>query len=178
MTVDSDAEFADCEICPLPLLPERSCQVVSALAQGFANRQIADELKISLSKVKNDLRKIAQRMGLNHGDRIAVVRGLAILVVPAPDNDGAKNALESLTLRQRHIAMLVLFNRTNKQIGTQIGIARQSVGSELRVIFDRIGVSTRLELVAWHIAHFGILVREPGASFCVSASGHRSVALF
>lgn len=58
--------------------------------------------------------------------------------------------LETLTPRQRQVAMLVPDGFTNRQIGQKLGVCESVVKNYLKEIYDRLGVWTRLEL-AIHI---------------------------
>ncbi|MDR0350415.1 MAG: LuxR C-terminal-related transcriptional regulator [Coriobacteriales bacterium] len=59
---------------PLPLfdaLTPRECEVVELIVQGKTNREIADELVISVDTVKNHLRRIFQKLDLKSRSQLA-----------------------------------------------------------------------------------------------------------
>lgn len=55
-------------------------------------------------------------------------------------------SLNSITPRQREVALLITSGYTNRQIGDRLGIKESVVKNYLKEIFDRLGVWTRLEL--------------------------------
>lgn len=59
-----------------------------------------------------------------------------------------------LTPREIEVAALVWEGMTNREIGQTIGTTEQVVKNYLRVIFDKLGVWSRLEL-ALYIANHG-----------------------
>ena len=59
-----------------------------------------------------------------------------------------------LTPREIEVAALVWEGMTNREIGQSIGTTEQVVKNYLRVIFDKLGVWSRLEL-ALYIANHG-----------------------
>ena len=59
-----------------------------------------------------------------------------------------------LTPREIEVATLVWEGMTNREIGHNIGTTEQVVKNYLRVIFDKLGVWSRLEL-ALYIANHG-----------------------
>jgi len=56
---------------------------------------------------------------------------------------------DRLTPRQRAIVELVANGKSNREIGTALGITEYGVRNRLRDIFDVTGMSTRLELSLW-----------------------------
>ena len=69
------------------------------------------------------------------------------------DSDGAK----LLTKRERDVAGLVAEGLTNRGISKQLGLSEHTVRNYLLKIFDKLGVSTRVELVLY-------CLQEPRAS--------------
>ena len=63
--------------------------------------------------------------------------------------------------RQQHIIELVAKGLKNREIAKQMGIAEQVVRNYLTLIYDKIGVSNRVELALWYEArvHEGKLRR-------------------
>jgi DNA-binding NarL/FixJ family response regulator len=58
----------------------------------------------------------------------------------------AQSAFVNLTPREREVLGLVLEGRSNEEIGGAIGVAKKTVEQHLTNLFDRYGVSTRIEL--------------------------------
>lgn len=56
------------------------------------------------------------------------------------------NLMEQLSSRQREIAQLVALGMSNKEIAKQADITEQTVKTHLKTIYEKMNVSTRLEL--------------------------------
>jgi two-component system, NarL family, nitrate/nitrite response regulator NarL len=65
---------------------------------------------------------------------------------PRPDNYG-------LTKRELQIVSGVVSGRSNKEVADRFGIAEDTVKHHLSNVFDKTGVSTRVELVVFSIRH-------------------------
>lgn len=61
--------------------------------------------------------------------------------------------VDTLTHRERSIISCLLQGWRNREIATQLSITEQTVKNHLRTIFDKVGVSDRLELVLYAIHH-------------------------
>jgi len=61
--------------------------------------------------------------------------------------------VDTLTPRQKTIISYLMEGWHNREIGTQLSISEQTVKNHLRVIYDKVGVSDRLELVLYAIHH-------------------------
>lgn len=70
-----------------------------------------------------------------------------------PDLYGSRQ----LTPKELRIVELVTQGMTNKEIADEMGFVRDHVANCIRVIFDKTGMSTRLELALWNV------VKEAGA---------------
>lgn len=58
-----------------------------------------------------------------------------------------------LTPRELQIVAAVVEGTSNKQIGASLGLSEQTVKNHLSIIFDKTGVSTRLELALYALHH-------------------------
>ncbi len=65
-----------------------------------------------------------------------------------------------LTVRELQIVAAVVEGTSNKEIGTKLGLSEQTVKNHLGRIFDKTGVSSRLEL-ALYALHHRLLDRAP-----------------
>jgi DNA-binding CsgD family transcriptional regulator len=66
-----------------------------------------------------------------------------------PRGSGASNATaSSLSTREREIVALVAQGLPNKQIAAALNISQWTVGSHLRVLYAKFGVTSRAALVA------------------------------
>jgi DNA-binding NarL/FixJ family response regulator len=75
-----------------------------------------------------------------------------VKTMPSPDRVGA-NVLERLTPKELQIVALVAEGGKNKTIAAQLGTKEQVVKNYLRSIYDKTGVSDRLELALFTIHH-------------------------
>jgi len=67
--------------------------------------------------------------------------------VTNPDASQAAPAAQiHLTRREREILHALLDGCTNREIATRFGTTEQTVKNQLSTLFDKIGVSSRLEL--------------------------------
>ena len=57
-----------------------------------------------------------------------------------------------LSNRQRCVIELVASGLKNREIANQLGIAEQVVRNYLGIIYDKVGVSNRVELALWYEA--------------------------
>ena len=59
------------------------------------------------------------------------------------------NGVKLLTKRERDVARLVAEGLTNRDIAKQLGLSEHTVRNYLLKVFDKLGVSTRVELVLY-----------------------------
>jgi DNA-binding NarL/FixJ family response regulator len=59
--------------------------------------------------------------------------------------------VDTLTHREKTIISYLMEGWHNREVGTQLAITEQTVKNHLRVIYDKVGVSDRLELVLYAI---------------------------
>ena len=65
----------------------------------------------------------------------------------------APTPASSLTPRERQIIGAIVEGATNKDVGKQFGMGEQTVKNHLSHIFDKLGVSSRLELALYAVQH-------------------------
>ncbi len=65
-----------------------------------------------------------------------------------------------LTPREVQVAALVYQGLTNREIGQSVGTTEQVIKNYLRVVFDKLGVWSRLELALYIANHGGDNWRE------------------
>ena len=58
-----------------------------------------------------------------------------------------------LTRRELQIVAAIVEGASNKDIGQQFGLSEQTVKNHLSHIFDKVGVSNRLELALYAVHH-------------------------
>jgi DNA-binding NarL/FixJ family response regulator len=136
-------EFDQVKVTP------RDQQVLNLLAQGCSNKEIGRELNISPRTVKQHLRRLFCHAGILDGHkRVKLARYLCEreAAVMTPCN--------GLSPTESRISILVSEGRTNRQIGKIVGTSEQMIKNQLRRVFDKLGVWSRLEL-ARYVANHG-----------------------
>jgi DNA-binding NarL/FixJ family response regulator len=81
-----------------------------------------------------------------------IVQRANIKAMPAPDRVGAR-VLERLTPKEIQIVALIAEGFKNKEIAARLGTKEQVIKNYLRAIYDKTGVSDRLELALFTIHH-------------------------
>jgi len=115
---------------PRPLTPRES-DVVEYVRLGYTNAQIALATGRSVSAVRNLLVRVFDKTGVR--TRTQLVTGPL--------------AMNGLTRRERDIVEHLRRGLTNREIGDALGISTNTVRNTLARLFDKIGVSTRSELM-------------------------------
>ena len=72
---------------------------------------------------------------------------------PETRPDNPPRPVDTLTHRQKTIISYLMQGWHNREIGTRLSITEQTVKNHLRCIYDKVGVSDRLELVLYAIHH-------------------------
>jgi DNA-binding NarL/FixJ family response regulator len=65
----------------------------------------------------------------------------------------AASPVQTLTRREIHVIAAVVGGATNRDISEQLGLSEQTVKNHLSHIYDKVGVSNRLELALFAIHH-------------------------
>jgi DNA-binding NarL/FixJ family response regulator len=60
-----------------------------------------------------------------------------------------KAAFAGLSEREREVAWLVAQGHSNRQIAAALVISQRTVGTHLRHLYAKLGVSTRMQLATW-----------------------------
>jgi DNA-binding NarL/FixJ family response regulator len=68
-------------------------------------------------------------------------------------NIGARGDKPQLSEREKEIVQLITHGLRNKEIAGKLFISEQTVKNHLHTIFDKLGVSDRLELALYAIHH-------------------------
>ena len=75
--------------------------------------------------------------------------------MPSPDRVGIK-VLERLTPKELQIVALVSEGCKNREIADRLGTKEQVIKNYLRTVYDKTGVSDRLELALYTIHHHAL----------------------
>lgn len=94
---------------------------------------------------------MAGRYWLGHESISDVVQALRELASAAESRSSRKNF--GLTPRERQIVVTVVGGFSNKDIAERFTISEQTVKHHLTNIFDKLGVSNRLELALFALNH-------------------------
>jgi DNA-binding NarL/FixJ family response regulator len=63
---------------------------------------------------------------------------------------------EQLSAKEIEVATLVWEGKTNPEIAAMVGCTEQVIKNQLRSVFDKLGVWSRLELALYVAAHGGV----------------------
>jgi DNA-binding CsgD family transcriptional regulator len=124
---------------PSRALTPREADVVEYVRLGYTNAQIALATDRTVPAVRNLLVRIFDKTG---------VRTRAQLV-------GGPLTTSGLTRREREIVEKVRVGLTNREIGRDLGISTNTVRNTLARLFEKVGVSTRSELMG------ALMVEDP-----------------
>jgi len=112
-------------------LSPREAEIVEFVRLGYTNAQIALATGRSIAAVRNLLVRIFDKTG---------VRSRAQLV-------GGPLTTSGLTRREQQIVEHLRAGLTNREIGRTLGISANTVRNTLARLFEKVGVSTRSELM-------------------------------
>jgi two-component system nitrate/nitrite response regulator NarL len=118
---------------------------------GIVPKQTSTELLLK------SIRKVhAGEFWLDRMTTAEVIRRLAKRSVPAPATGsrmGIREHAAALSQRETEIVILVAQGFKNKEMAERMFISEQTVKNHLHNIFDKLGVSDRLELALYAIHH-------------------------
>ncbi len=120
-------------------------QMVDALKLGARGVILKEAASLMLYRCLRDV--MAGGLWVEHG----VVEDL-VQALREPDAGGPA-PMAQLTVRERQIVSAIVEGATNEDIATQFGMRRQTVKNHLSSIFDKCGVSSRLELALFAMSH-------------------------
>lgn len=113
-------------------------RAISAGAAGYCHAQAATVL---LQQVATVVANGGLWVGADLMDRLLAAAGQVF--TPQPDH----SALASLTPREREVALAVAQGNSNREIATRLDISERTVKAHLSVIFDKLNIRDRLQLV-------------------------------
>lgn len=68
--------------------------------------------------------------------------------------------MDKLTDREKEVYALVITGQSNKEIGQKFCISNQTVRHHVNHIFSKLGVTSRIELIHWHIRNGGSMEEQ------------------
>ena len=169
---------------PRDYLSPRESDIARLLAKGLSNKQIADELSLSLKTVKNHLSRIYGVLKIQTRTQAVI----SMLESGAPKPEGVQtaqasprvaslpaksNPVESFTRRQRRIRYLtdrefqilrlVARGLANKQIGAALYLSEKTVKNHLSHAYDTLRVTSRVSAVVKLLASGDLTLEEAAA---------------
>ena len=108
------------------------------------------------SSPKSDLIRVVRA---NADGEMLIVAEVAELLLTMMHN-GQLTAPDSLTDRERQILVMVAQGRSNREIGTKVGLSPHTVRNHISRVCAKLGLSRRAELGAY-AAHMGYLSEPP-----------------
>jgi len=156
-----EGQHGSIALVSLSLRPEMKDLLARTKASGCKlilivenNESVPDETAMLLDGVlyrnvdATDLVDCVRRVG--RGQR--VVQRTNVTTMPAADSVGAR-VRDRLTPKEIQIVALIVQGCKNKEIALQLGTKEQVIKNYLRGIYDKVGVSDRLELALFTIHH-------------------------
>src|SRR4029077_10856002 len=128
-------------------------QIVQALqlgARGIVLKDAPTEILLKSIRAVTD-----GKFWVGENSVTDLVEILRTYLPPAAGSVGGKNSKKTfgLTPRELEVVESIVSGFTNKEIATKYSISEQTVKHHLRNIFDKVGVSNRLELALFAINH-------------------------
>lgn len=132
--------------------PEHREEFVEAMKLGCSGVLHKD---VQTSLIEKSIRKVfAGEIWLDSNTTVAVMRKFATpgeSLSPGPGNGKTVRERAQLSQREREIIVLIAQGYKNKEIAEKMFITEQTVKNHLHNVFDKLGVSDRLELALYAI---------------------------
>lgn len=126
----------------------REKQVIGLLLRGYDNATIAKELGMEVGTVKTCLNKLFLKFQIDEGMKRVK---LAMLLYEGGHLKFADRR-PRFRERQKRIVEFVASGMKNAQIAEAIGTTEQTVKNSLHVIYDELGLWSRVEVALWYEA--------------------------
>jgi two-component system, NarL family, nitrate/nitrite response regulator NarL len=134
--------------------------IVKALelgARGAIAKESATELMTTCVR-----RVMAGEYWIGRGGVADVIHALREASRPAPAS--AQDRRRRLTPREQAVAAAVVEGLCNKTVATRLNVSEQTVKNHLRSIFEKLGVTSRLELAVYALANNLVPAPEKAAA--------------
>jgi DNA-binding NarL/FixJ family response regulator len=122
----------------------RETDIISRLLYGYNNAEIARELQISESCVKQHLLRATLRAGITHGHP----RTKLAMMYRAMKGENGPTEQPRLTPLETKIFRLVARGERNADIARELGTTRGVIRTYLNRMYDKFGVWNRTELAS------------------------------
>lgn len=126
-------------------LTDRERKIVGLMFRGFENREIGKECNLAERTVKQSFHNMFVKFGI--GGRVKRVK-LAIRLYQEPR--GVLRFPDEVTKKERELLGYVASGLANREIASKLGITAHVVKNRLRAIYDKTGMSNRVELMMWY----------------------------
>lgn len=144
------------EVCRQLLATTPSCKVLF-LTSAVDDDLVADSIRAGaagyllkeingkeLVKAIRDVAAGGQVIDATVTERLMrIVRGEASPQVPA----------DSLNAHERRLLALLTEGKTNKEIGSALGLAEKTIKNQLTALFERLGIDRRAQAAAYYVRH-------------------------
>jgi two-component system nitrate/nitrite response regulator NarL len=127
---------------------EMITEVFRAGARGFFDRSSYDPVPLCLC-----IQRVAEGQIWATSEELGFV--LDAFSETAPMHVFQANGIESLTPRERDVVRLVTDGFANREVAQQLGLSPHTVKNYLFSVFDKIGVSSRAELIMYVLSNNG-----------------------
>jgi DNA-binding NarL/FixJ family response regulator len=124
------------------MLSQRDLQILALMCAGLCNKQIANELKLSLSTVE---KRRSRAMSYFQKNRLVVVQ---YVLRHAPDH-GVVPLVCQFTQRQLDVMYHVAAGLSNDQIANAMQIAVSTAEKHISAIFAQSGFRNRFQIMLW-----------------------------
>jgi DNA-binding NarL/FixJ family response regulator len=143
--LDALKQIRECQpaVRPIMFLDRSKMDLVIAAFRAGA-RGVFDPCKDAFKRLCRCVEKV--HAGQIWATGAELVHVLDALSQPAPLQIVNAQGLQLLTKREEDVVRLVSEGYTNRQIASELGLSEHTVRNNLFRIFDKLGVSTRLEL--------------------------------
>lgn len=138
---------------PFPPFTAKEKEIEKAIAEKtYELREIAQALNISLQTVKNHLRSMYKKLGIDGAEGISKKTILAVLIHKelaqrsSLDQRGGQLLREGLTPRELDVLPLIVDGRSDRAISLELGITERTVKRHLQSMLDKTGSWNRTVL--------------------------------
>jgi DNA-binding CsgD family transcriptional regulator len=138
-----------------PRMGPRTRRVVEYVAEGYTSPEIAQTMGCSVRTVKAHLAKIYRTLGFSTGDRgsskMLNRSRLVLQYLGDTGSDGCVNV--HFSPKELTVLRYLGSGYTNAHIARLAGTTTSVVKNYLRVIYEKAGMSNRVELLTWYQVH-------------------------
>jgi two-component system, NarL family, response regulator DevR len=117
---------------------------------GIAALQAGAKWIVSKKQAATELQRVLERVQSGDwNEGVAITTRLSQMYRHDSVEERRPASNQSLTGREREVAVLVSQGCSNKQVGTRLGITEVTVRHHLTSIFNKLEIANRFELIAW-----------------------------